>query len=402
MKPFRLISLLLIIALLGWGAREKTTADRLQIEHESLVKRATAMGLPERDSDDPHELSRITKRAILAGKIPAADLKNELAAAYLRLRSLESKTDPETRLKVEEEVREWIGRLIDLSPKELKQVVDDLLVDSALAKEDRTTLLSVVLSLSATRQSETAAELALAHRDEVGFPSGIFESWGKSDPASAFAWLEKNRELLGEQYRTSLASIIGSAAGRDPALALAGLSKLEGKSRVEAANRLARNLYDDGAREALLTELRLSPLAPTDASEVLRGLGNGLASTSSGKVEPWMGQLSESESVNLAEGISQSNKALDRPATWLEWMGNSLPPEKVVDTAKPLLTKWINDDYQAAGEWINRQPPGDFRNDATANYSRMMSKRFPDSARNWANTLPEGPEKNRLLEDLAK
>jgi hypothetical protein len=402
MKPLRLISLLLLVSLLWWGAREKIAVDRLRIEHGTLIKRAVAIGLPERESDEVSEFSRITKRATLAGKIPAADLKNELVSAFRRLKSLETETDPETRLKVEEEVREWIGRLSDLSPKELKQVVEDLSGDSALAKEDRTTLMSLALSLAATRQSETAAELALAHHDEIGYPSGIFESWGKVDPSSAFAWLEKNREALGNQYQNSIGWVIGSSAGRDPALALAALSKLDGKSRVEAANRLARNLSDEGAREALLTELRLAPLAQADGSEVLKGLGNGMASTPCGEEVSWMGKLSESESVNIAEGITQSDKSLDHPATWLDWMGKSLLPEKVVDTAKPLLTKWINDDYEAAGEWINKQPPGDFRNDAAANYSRMLLKRFPDTARDWANTLPEGSEKRQLLEDLTK
>jgi hypothetical protein len=32
----------------------------------------------------------------------------------------------------------------------------------------------------------------------------------------------------------------------------------------------------------------------------------------------------------------------------------------------------------------------------------MMAKRFPDTARDWAATLPEGPERQRLLEDLNK
>lgn len=115
-----------------------------------------------------------------------------------------------------------------------------------------------------------------------------------------------------------------------------------------------------------------------------------------------MKELSSDEAVTVAEGLSRNLNASARPDAWLDWMEKSLPPEKVADTAKPMLTKWINDDYQAAGEWINRQPPGDMRNAAAANYARMMAKRFPDTAKDWAATLPEGPEKRRLLDDLQK
>ena len=113
-----------------------------------------------------------------------------------------------------------------------------------------------------------------------------------------------------------------------------------------------------------------------------------------------MEALSPVEAVAVAEGVSKSMNSSAHPEAWFDWMGKSLPQELMEDTARPLLTKWINDDYAAAGEWINRQPPGDFRNASAANYARMMAKRFPDTAKDWANTLPEGPEKRRLLEEI--
>ncbi len=398
MRTIRLLVLLLGVAFFWSGVRKGSAVSRLKTEHEVLVSRARSIGVPENENYEERSSSRAPSRPS-ASRIPAERLKDELVAAYHRLKSLEDSEDPESRLKVEAEVREWVGRLIDLSPKELKRVVKDLLEDAGLAENDRRTLLTTVLSLASTRLSETSAELFIAHREEVGNAPRIFESWGKSDPVSAFAWLERHREEMGDQYRNSLGQLVASSAGRDPALALAGLSKLNGPPRKEAANRLSIAL-DDDERAALLAELHRSSVGQDDTREILKGLGNGAASNWSSKPDSWMNDLSHSEAISVAEGISQSEKALDHPDSWLDWMGKSLPPEKVADTAKPLLTKWINEDYEAAGEWINRQPAGDFRNEAAANYARMMAKRFPDTAKDWANSLPEGPDKRRLLEDL--
>lgn len=402
MKFLRVIFLLILVALIWSGARKKSAVARLRAEQETLVARATAIGLPEKESDDARASTRLSSRGPSQKSAPE-HLKDELVAAYHRLKNIDESQDPETRMKVEAEVREWIGRLIDLSPKELKRMIADLKSDPTLDPKEVRDLVGISLHLAAARQGETVAELALANREQVGSVSGVVGSWAQQDPSNAFAWLEKNRESLGKDYEEALQQAIKQSASRDPGLALANLSRLESeKQRTDSANGIARSLSDDGARASLVAELRVSTLDSTDRNNVLAGLGSGLMEHSATGPGAWMKELSSDEAVTVAEGLSRNLNASARPDAWLDWMEKSLPPEKVADTAKPMLTKWINDDYQAAGEWINRQPPGDMRNAATTNYARMMAKRFPDTAKDWAATLPEGPEKRRLLDDLQK
>ncbi|OYV07487.1 MAG: hypothetical protein CFE26_00700 [Verrucomicrobiales bacterium VVV1] len=402
MKFLRVIFLLILVALIWSGARKKSAVAQLRTAHETLVARATAIGLPEKESDDARASTRLSSRGP-SQKWSPEHLKDELVAAYLRLKSIDDSKDPETRMKVEAEVREWIGRLIDLSPKELKRMIADLKSDPSLDSKGVPDLVGISLYLAAARQGETAAQLALENRELVGSVSRVVGNWAQQDPSNAFAWLEKNREALGKDYEDALQQAIRQSASRDPGLALANLSRIgtEGK-RTTSANALARSLTDDGARASLVAELRVSTLDSTDRNNVLTGLGNGLMEHSPTGPGAWMKELSADEAVTVAEGLSRNMNASPRPDAWLEWMEKSLPPERLADTARPMLTKWINDDYQAAGEWINRQPAGGLRNDAAANYARMMAKRFPDTARDWAATLPEGPEKQRLLEDLNK
>jgi hypothetical protein len=403
MKVLRVIFLLILVALIWSGARKQSAVVHLQTEHETLVARATAIGLPERESDGPREPGRVAKRSTLAGKIPAADLKNELVSAYQRLKSLEVETDPETRLKVEEEVREWIGRLIDLSSKELKQVVNDLLDDASLAEKDRSALLSVVLSLASTLQSETAAELALAHRESGGDIRGIIRNWASLEPAGAFAWLEKNKEAIGKDYSKAWEEAVKQSASRDPALALYSLANMQDtKARERMAGDFAASLKDDSSRMAMLEEIRRSQMVHgVWGIKLWESIGNNLANGSPDSSAVVKG-LSPGECELISGAVLTSGQSLNHAEAWLDWSRNSHLPMDPFSPVPPLLTRWINDDYQAAGEWINKQPAGEFRNAAAANYARMMAKRFPATARDWAATLPEGPEKRRLLEDLQK
>jgi hypothetical protein len=400
MRTIRLLVLLLGVAFFWSGVRKGSAVSRLKTEHEVLVSRARSIGVPENENYEERSSSRAPSRPS-ASKIPAERLKDDLVAAFLRLKALEDSADPGTRLKVEAEVREWIGRLIDLSPKELKRLTSDLTSDSTLNPKDVKQLISVIFDLSAFQQGETAAELALAHRDIEPDLTSVIGNWAKQDPSNAFAWLEKNRQTMGDGYVGALRQAIEESAARDPAMALGNLSRIEdAESRAATEVELASSLMEDGERAALLAELRLSTLAVPDRIEVLRGLGKGLVAHQDYEPGAWMKELSPDEAMVVASGLSEKSGLSPRPDAWLDWMGKSLPPERVADTAKPMLTKWINEDYEAAGEWINRQPAGDLRNEAAANYARMVAKRFPDTAKDWANSLPDGPDKRKLLEEL--
>lgn len=400
MKPFRLLVLLVLVAFLWSGVRESSLLSRLRTEHEGLVSRARSIGLPEDKNYDERSSSRASGRASDA-RIPAERLKDEMVAAYHRLKALEDSEDSENRLKVEAEVREWIGRLIDLSPKELKRMIADLTSDPSLDAKEVRDLVSVALNLAASRQGELAAGLALEHRDKGGSVTGVISSWARQEPANAFAWLDRNKAALGEDHAAALKQAVSQSGMSDPALAIDGLLAMPGgRDHSATAKELASRLTDDPSRAAMAAVIRAKEVGLNDELDLFNGLGKSMVEHSGDLKAPWLTELSSEQSMYLAGGVIQSAKAMDRPDAWLDWMSGALLPEQMSSTAKPLLTKWINEDYEAAGEWINRQPAGAFRNEAAANYARMMAKRFPDTARDWANSLPEGPEKQRLLEEI--
>ncbi len=400
MKTIRLLVLLLGVAFFWSGVRKGSVVSRLKAEHEVLVSRARSIGVPENENYEERSSSRAPSRPS-SSRIPAERLKDELVAAYHRLKSLEDSEDPETRLKVEAEVREWIGRLIDLSPKELKRMIADLTSDSSLDPKEVRDLISVALNLAASRQGEAAAELALLHRKEGGSVSGVMSSWARLDPSNAFAWLARNKAELGEEYQSVLQQAVSQSGASDPAQAIDGLQLMpDGRQHSATAKALTAMLADEPSRAAMAAAILEKEVGLNDEADLFDGLGKSMVDHAGDLSAAWLKGLSSEQAMYLANGVNQSSKALERPGAWLDWMAGALLPEQMSSTAKPLLTKWINEDYEAAGEWINRQPAGDFRNEAAANYARMMAKRFPDTAKDWANSLPEGPEKRCLLEDL--
>ena len=405
MRTIRLLILLLFVAFLWSGVHETLEMRRLKTEQEALTARATEIGLPLYDESVGARYSTRKSSRPSDTKIPAERLKDEILAAYHRLKSLEDSEDPENRLKVEAEVREWIGRLIDLSPKELKRMITDLTSDLSLDPKEVRELVSISLNLAASRQGETAAELALAYRRQGGSVTGVIGGWAQQDPSNAFAWLEKNKEALGKDYAKAQEEAVKRSVGRDPALALHELAKVHLSGLEEVARGLAENLHDDASRAAFAEELRSKTPGGLFVSDDLStcafsALGRSLSKQSPDESSDTIRSLSPAEAAWVADGVSSSNEALNHAEAWLDWMGKSQSAEDPLAPVPSLLTKWISDDYRAAGEWINRQPQGEFRNKAAANYAGMMAKRFPDTAKDWANTLPEGPEKRRLLEDL--
>lgn len=402
MKSRHLILGALAIALIWGGVHEHQDVARLQAEHERLAARASALGVSESEIEDVRTNSpRSGSKSAAIHDNP--HLKDDLVGAFRRLKKSGDESDPEARAKVGAEVRAWIGKLIDLSPKELKQVVEELSADSSLNAEDRKSLLGAVLTFASTRQSEEAAELALAHRESGVGVRQVVGNWAVQDPAGAFAWLEKNKEAIGKEYPKAWEEAVRQSVGRDPALALKELAKMaDQRSQERLAGNFAANLADDSSRMALLEELRHSPQVGGNwRLQVWKSLGNNLSKESPDSSALVKG-LSPGEAELISGAILSSGESLDHAGAWLDWSRNSHVPVDPISPIPPLLTNWINEDYQAAGEWINKQPAGDFRNQAIADYARQMAKRFPDTAKDWANTLPEGPDKRKLLEEVGK
>jgi hypothetical protein len=81
-------------------------------------------------------------------------------------------------------------------------------------------------------------------------------------------------------------------------------------------------------------------------------------------------------------------------------MGTSLAADKAESKIKSLLSRWTADDYQAVGSWLAATPGGPTKNTAIRGYAETISRYEPETAAQWALTLPAGPERLATLRQI--
>jgi hypothetical protein len=65
-----------------------------------------------------------------------------------------------------------------------------------------------------------------------------------------------------------------------------------------------------------------------------------------------------------------------------------------------LIRRWTTHDYQAAGKWLGITPEGPTKNTAIASYAETVASYEPETAAQWALTLPPGTDRERTLKTI--
>ena len=106
--------------------------------------------------------------------------------------------------------------------------------------------------------------------------------------------------------------------------------------------------------------------------------------------------MSASEIEAFAGGLNGSGKNADT-GKWVEWIGQTVPDGKGEDSIRNLVSNWTQNDYQAAGTWLAATPAGPAKSPAIRAYAETVSKYDPNTAAQWALTLPPGEDRDQTL-----
>jgi len=99
-------------------------------------------------------------------------------------------------------------------------------------------------------------------------------------------------------------------------------------------------------------------------------------------------ELTEKEQQQFIDSIRYSDRNMPQ---WLDWLSTQkLPPDSAGNRIRGLFSTWTRNDYVAAGEWLTQAPAGAGKESATEAYIEAISTYDPDTAYQWAKTLPEG------------
>ena len=101
------------------------------------------------------------------------------------------------------------------------------------------------------------------------------------------------------------------------------------------------------------------------------------------------------EFCDLSYGIKR-----EETGKWIEWIGTKLPVEKSKDNIRRMVQNWTENDYQAAGKWLAATPDGPSKNISIRYYAETVAKHEPESAAQWAMTLPPGQDRDETLKNI--
>lgn len=410
------ILILLLAALFGFHAHQQLVTVRKT--HARLVASANQLGISI-DPSRPSTLVRITKRE---REDKQADAKAAAVEFIAFAREMEANREKgvstdEARLKRQMEI---MDRMLTLDSAQLKILITEVRAAKDLKDSTRQGLLNRSLKLLA-QDSPQAALALLTEPSDLFKGSGSLNispslaQWAKDDPLAALEWVRNNSakfpDLITEGAKHGL---ISGTAIQDPKLAFKLIGELGLENSSQVVTGIVRAARTPEQRTATLAALR-EHLANLKDEKARKDLSRSAVYVFAQNISKegfeagsqWItaAGFTPAELESLAEGLYSSIKNGEN-GRWIEWIGENLPPRKAADKIESMVRGWTQTDFQAAANWINSVPDGPTKNTAIRSYAETVSEYEPETATQWALTLPPGKDRdstlNRIYENWPK
>lgn len=411
-----LVSTCIILAVGGGaGLMLRGRVSDVRREHGELTAKAVSLGIRDVSSISAED-GMITKRTRDGGNSAEATAATAALVAFTKEMEQWQKDGSKPDDAFEKRSMEMMAKLMELDSGQLKQVIASLREDPSLTDESRRSMIGFsILMLGEDHPASALAlyvECADIMNDGVLGPHVITSTlsrWAKEDPRAALAWMRANSkdhpELADDGAKTS---IISGVAEIDPKEAFKLLQELEPDDPSSAIQALVETGKTPAARTAILDALRTHAATLGDdmdredlVGEALEDMARNLTGEGIDSVTSWVGsaKLSPEETVRFAGGLSYFNTKEDT-GRWIDWMAQNLPADDVPENVDNLIGQWTQQDYLAAGKWLAASTDGPAKNAAVSTYAETVAEYEPQTAVQWAMTLPEGRERQNTLEAI--
>lgn len=314
-----------LLALAGWGCREKSTqADDQQ-------------------SGEADRLSAGRAHAQTGGSHPRAQVRqSRQEVAKARGRFLELwQSDGALSAEAAEQLNALIGKEVSQwNQKQIKDLIDELLAGDA-SDPQRASLCISLLGVYARLDPESALSMfealaAQAPPDQFNFPSHLVLNLADRDPLLAAQWLARQQEKAATlEGRVMMQKIIRKAAESDPAVAITLLKSQPTLDAEMMARELADGALTRDQKIQLLDALhnriddadavRLRELRP----HLLQKLGASFIGTTVEETRKWVeaARMSPEEIRHFAQGFKapRNPDEAQKRSTWLKEAGAGTP-----------------------------------------------------------------------------
>lgn len=402
------LSALILVVGAGLGWRDHQRLETLRETHRQLAAEAELLGISTAPSDAAEPL--VTKRK---REDREAVARNAAAEFVAFAKEMEAHEKAGTGESLQPRIMEMMALMMSLDSSQLKILIAELRASKELKDEMRQGLIGFSIMTLASDHPQAALALFTGSADlfeDGGMGGHVISSalsrWAKDDPMAALDWVRKNAEkhpdLVTEDAKRGLVS---GAAMHDPKLAFKLIGELGLKDSSSAVSGIFSVAKSSEDRTAVLAALRdhVSALPPgiergKTFSDALSSFGSSLAEEGFEFATRWIdaaGFTSE-ELGNLAGGMDHSVKTSET-GQWIQWMNDTLPPEKIGQSVSGLARRWTENDYQAAGTWLAAAPEGPAKLASVKAYATTIARYEPEVAAQWALTLPAGKDRIETL-----
>ena len=402
--------ILVAASCLGWRTHRQIASARER--NATLLTEAASLGLAP-DPEHPYEKVIATRQRESAPAFTSADY-----IAFMKdMKKKEKKGGTGPDEEAAKRIVAVIDRLSSLDPDQLKRLIRDVGASNDLDEDSRMGGVMIAFMSLADRHPQAALALLGESEDLLSrfslrkqVATSAIGGWAKNDPMAAVKWFQENSgkysDLLDDQAKTAL---LAGAAAQDPKLAFQLIGELKFKDGDRASSTVLEAAKTPEERTASLKALReyAAGLANSEVrkdvvNDTLRSLADNVAQDGFQNAVAWMdaAKLSPSELQSFAHGISYDSIPPSDAGQWTEWLGKNLPEQDASQRISHLVDDWTQKDYQAAGTWLTKTADGPVKQAAVRGYVQAVAGYEPETAVQWAMTLPPGKDRDSAIKSI--
>ena len=415
MKLSIVIAVVILAAAAGIAWHDQQRLISLREQHARLLTEAAALGISP-DPDRPGERVITTKRAGREDKQAAAkDAAAKFIAFAKEMEQLQDSSESPGEA-MRQRIIEMMDLMMSLDASQIKTLIAELRAATDLSDESRQGLIGFAIMTLANNHpqaalalfTEAADDFKQGHVRQFIVPSALAR-WAKDDPMGALAWVRKNGEAHPDVINDDAkAGLVKGVATKDPKLALELIGELKLEDDGNAIQAVASVAKTPELRSATLKALRDLAAKPgatekqrTQVHNAISELVRNAARESYAAATQWIEStdLTADELASAADSLTYTVKR-DETGRWVEWLGNKLPAEKFANPVRNMIRNWTQADYQAAGLWLASATAGPVKEAAVCSYAETVARYDPETAVQWALTLPAGKDREDTMKHI--
>lgn len=410
MKISIAISLLILVvaALLRWQGKDQLSA--VEKTHQQLRTEAAALGI-QFDSESLSDGVLVTKRTREDRGNKDAEARaaaRKMVEFALEMESLKE-TGGEGREDMQERVAELMDLMLSMDASQLKVLIAEFRNNTEMEEESRNGMIAFAIMTLASDHPEAALSIFIESKDLLGegmigehVLSGSLASWASTDPMGALEWVRENGKTNPDLITDDVkAGLVKGAASNDMALGFDLMAELKMEDASAALGEIARSIRTAEERTKFVGLLRDFSEEEANSHYVLHYLADGIAKDGFEKGSKWLdsNEWEGEELKRVSQNVATSAKSSEK-GQWLGWMGENLSGERRDSAISSVMQNWTNSDYQAAGKWLAAEPNGPTKNASVVGYAEAVAKYDPQTAAQWAMTLPAGESRDETLRSI--